>query len=471
MSVFCSMPRVTEPGTKLERRDGAWPRLVTSEHAQQIEAYTCRICAGLPTSTSVKLARASRTCDRVGSAAFEASGVSHGRDVPALRERSAGAITPALVLRWLQRFFAVPTDAHAIRTLVGVRALAASLVFLVHYQAAFGYLLGDRTALYGVGQYAADLGFHGVTVFFVLSGFLIYGSLLARPVRVGRYLHRRARRIYPTFLVVLGLYLVLSLLVPDRSKLPTHDGTTGYIVANALLLPGVFPVRPIMTVSWSLSFEVFFYVLILAIVAGLQLRSWRPAPRVLLWVALIVAWVAGDANAQGVVRSFILFVPGLLLAEAARSDAVRATVARIPIWVTGSMFALALAAQPLIAVHALTPRVQIPFVGPGIVSFVLLATAIPLFLLRLIVAPETATVLAREPVRRLGVVSYSFYLIHGLAINAIAALCAVPPLADLIRSLGAGAYLLLLPAAFTFATVTAFALFRTVEEPLSFGAS
>ncbi|HEY0779691.1 MAG TPA: acyltransferase [Gemmatirosa sp.] len=380
---------------------------------------------------------------------------------------SAGLVTPAPVLRWLRQFFAVPTDAHAIRTLVGVRALAASLVFLVHYQAAFGYLLRDRTALYRLGQYAAELGFHGVTVFFVLSGFLIYGSLLARPVRVGRYLHRRARRIYPTFLVVLGVYLVLSLLVPDRSKLPAHDGTIRYIVANALLLPGVFPVRPIMTVSWSLSFEVCFYVLVLAVVAGLRLRDWRPAPRVLLWTALTAAWVVSGANAQGLVRSFILFVPGILLVEATRSDGVRAAVARVPLWLTGVTFALALVAQPLIAAHVLTPPVHIPFVGPGVVSFFLLATAIPLFLLRLIVAPEMATVLSREPVRRLGVVSYSFYLTHGLTINALAAVCAVRPIARFTDPLGAGAYVLLFPGVFAAATLVAFAVFRVVEEPLS----
>ena len=392
-------------------------------------------------------------------------------DIPqesAVAQESVGRPWILIAGEWARRLFAVPTDAHAIVALDGVRALAASLVFLVHYQAAFGYLLGARPLVYHIGEYVANVGVNGVNVFFVLSGFLIYGSLLGRPVTPSRYLKRRARRIYPTFLVVLGIYLLLSALFPERSKLPAGPGALLFIGANALLLPGVFPIRPIVTVSWSLSYELCFYGLILAVVVGLRLRSWPVANRVWFWLMLVMVWVIGGTTAQSYVSSFILFVPGILLAEAFRSEAVRAWAVRIPIALLGSIFTLALVAQPALVTVVHGPWLgRVPLITGSVIGVLLLATATPLFVLRLMLAPPATTRFAREPVRRLGVVSYSFYLCHGLVINGIAELCARPLIDRRIHPLGTFAYIAFLPGVFCAATLGAFVLFRTVEQPLS----
>lgn len=397
---------------------------------------------------------------RIGSAEVLHGYSAAGRRTRPLHETAAAD--------WLRHMFAVPTDAHAIAALDGVRALAASLVFLVHYQAAFGYLLGAHPPLYRAGEYMAALGYHGVNIFFVLSGFLIYGSLVARPVTPSRYLRRRIRRIYPTFLVVLGIYLVLSVLVPDRSKLPSGGNALLYVAANALLLPGVFPIRPVVTVSWSLSFEVCFYILILAVVAGLGMRRWTPRARLVLWAGSVIAWAVGGARTQAFVGSFILFVPGIMLAEAARSDSLRLKVSRVPVWLAVLFFAVVVAAQPVLVKDLPTGgQAQFAFLGPGVIALLLLATATSLLLFRLLVAPRATTIFAREPVRRLGVVSYSFYLSHGLAINAVGALCARPSVDHVLHPLGVAAYVLLFPVVFGAAVLTSFVLFRAVEQPLS----
>jgi peptidoglycan/LPS O-acetylase OafA/YrhL len=44
-----------------------------------------------------------------------------------------------------------------------------------------------------------------------------------------------------------------------------------YIIANTVLLPGVFPIQPIITVSWSLSFEVLFYL----VAPALSVLAWK----------------------------------------------------------------------------------------------------------------------------------------------------------------------------------------------------
>ncbi len=84
--------------------------------------------------------------------------------------------------------------APAIPTLDGLRGIAVTLVLLLH----FGYLNG---------------GWIGVQLFFVLSGFLITGVLVAdRPAPLGAYLRRfywrRTLRIFPLYygyLALLGL--------------------------------------------------------------------------------------------------------------------------------------------------------------------------------------------------------------------------------------------------------------------------
>ena len=71
----------------------------------------------------------------------------------------------------------------------------------------------------------AEAGFIGVDVFFVLSGFLITGLLVDESQRTGRirlgaFYGRRARRILPAAVVVLGSTLLAAQLVLSPLDLP-----------------------------------------------------------------------------------------------------------------------------------------------------------------------------------------------------------------------------------------------------------
>ena len=103
----------------------------------------------------------------------------------------------------------------------GLRGLAALMVFLVHYAALVAPWLPveSLTAAGASGMHAA--GHLGVYLFFVISGYLIYGSLIRKEAPFLPYMARRIRRIYPIFLVVFALYLVLSAAFPEQSKIPS----------------------------------------------------------------------------------------------------------------------------------------------------------------------------------------------------------------------------------------------------------
>src|SRR5213592_349665 len=85
-----------------------------------------------------------------------------------------------------------------------LRALAI-IVVVIYHAALFGFKLPGRVDRFG---------WVGVDLFFVLSGYLIGGQLLApvargQPISFGRFFARRALRILPAYLVVLTIYFLL----------------------------------------------------------------------------------------------------------------------------------------------------------------------------------------------------------------------------------------------------------------------
>ena len=113
----------------------------------------------------------------------------------------------------------------------GLRAIAALLVVVVHVGAASGFTF--RSSL---GQYTSR-GEIGVSVFFLISGFLLYrpfaaAALAGRPgPNVRSYLVRRALRIVPLYWVA----LVVTYLFTGWESV---HGVSGFL-ENALLPAGV----------------------------------------------------------------------------------------------------------------------------------------------------------------------------------------------------------------------------------------
>src|SRR5205814_108217 len=85
-----------------------------------------------------------------------------------------------------------------------LRALAI-IVVVIYHAALFGFKLPGRVDRFG---------WIGVDLFFVLSGYLIGGQLLAplardKPINLGRFFARRVLRIMPAYFVILAIYFLL----------------------------------------------------------------------------------------------------------------------------------------------------------------------------------------------------------------------------------------------------------------------
>jgi peptidoglycan/LPS O-acetylase OafA/YrhL len=116
-------------------------------------------------------------------------------------------------------------------------------------------------------------GWIGVDLFFVLSGYLIGGQLLAplasgRNINLGRFFARRALRILPAYLVVLAIYILL----PSWWEYPEMTPAWKFLVSlqNIGLHGGTA-----FSHAWSLAVEDQFYLLLPLVL--LFVHRWPPA--------------------------------------------------------------------------------------------------------------------------------------------------------------------------------------------------
>lgn len=176
-----------------------------------------------------------------------------------------------------------------------IRLFAAILVLVSHC-----YPLTGRTTE-PFASYLGDFdtgGGWGVSIFFVISGFLVTRSVLERSV--GVYLRSRILRIVPA-LTFVSLFEIL-VLGPLFTKLPignyfSNPGTYSYL-RNATVywldfsLPGVFASNPVSGVAngslWTLPIESAFYVLL----PVLSVFGLLKPERILLLLAVVAFWLA-----------------------------------------------------------------------------------------------------------------------------------------------------------------------------------
>ncbi|MEZ5383038.1 MAG: acyltransferase [Microthrixaceae bacterium] len=138
------------------------------------------------------------------------------------------------------------------RPLEGLRAVAALLVLFTHLASSAS---GNR---YGYARYTGRFDV-GVTIFFVISGYLLYlpfaralTGLRSQP-NLRRYLRRRVLRIFPAYWVV----MLVSAFIYERAMPMDASELARYLTLTHIYTPSTFdnPVPP----AWSLSTEVAFY--------------------------------------------------------------------------------------------------------------------------------------------------------------------------------------------------------------------
>ena len=174
--------------------------------------------------------------------------------------------------------------------LTGLRALAAYAVFWFHC---------NPLKPGGIPWKIVNEGYIGVTVFFVLSGFLIclrYANRIEISREwVGKYIRNRFARIYPMYFLITGLtFLILSI---DHAYDVGHQwqGQTGVekglvLFLNASLLKAFFQhfIYTGISQGWTLTVEECFYLTALFMLLGISKSTKRYALLALYGLGLLI---------------------------------------------------------------------------------------------------------------------------------------------------------------------------------------
>jgi peptidoglycan/LPS O-acetylase OafA/YrhL len=183
-----------------------------------------------------------------------------------------------------------------IRALTGVRGVAAAVIVLYHF--------GD-VQLYGGGNiayYRIPHGYLPVDLFFMLSGYVIgltykdaFGSGSLR--NFATFMLKRVARLYPAYLAI-GLLYVAKIAAGLSGQDTLSMFSASDIVGNLLMMTGWgLHIHPLMGVSWAASAEMGSYLL----VPLLMLVTIRRSPLIcgLTVVAALAAIYAVSISGRG----------------------------------------------------------------------------------------------------------------------------------------------------------------------------
>jgi peptidoglycan/LPS O-acetylase OafA/YrhL len=316
-----------------------------------------------------------------------------------------------------------------VSSLTGIRAVAALLVMLTHA----AYTTGKYNHGY-VGLVYSRMEI-GVPIFFVLSGFLLFGPWVkaaasgGEPPSVRRYARHRVRRIMPAYIVTV---LVAYALYHFRTAGP-NPGHTWMGLFRNLTLSQIYTDNYLysyphqgLTQMWSLAVEVAFYVVLplLAYVLLVVLcrRRWRPVLLLtgLSGLALITpAWLIlvhttdflPDGARLWLPTYLLWFIGGMMLAVLQPMGVRAYAMVCVP---------LALACYFIVS----TPIAGAPTTSPAELREALFKAAFYAVIATLMVAPLAlvdrgvyAKFLASRPMVFLGEISYEIFLIHLVAME------------------------------------------------------
>ncbi|HEY1265582.1 MAG TPA: acyltransferase [Terriglobales bacterium] len=290
----------------------------------------------------------------------------------------------------------------------------------------------------GPGWYRklSSIGYVGVGLFFVLSGFILVYTYAGRGTRPLEFWRARFARIYPAYLfsllVTTPTMLFITLMMTPEQTPPFFAWIKQHVLISWLLPPVLLqswvPHAAIAwnTPAWSLSVEAFFYAIFPVLLIWLMKSRNRG-----LWMGVAAAWGASLAitcayvflKPDGVAyvddQSFNLFwldtlkffpmsrLPEFILGACLGVLFLRQSVDRkwgTPLVLSGlAVFVL---------VVAFSPQIPYPILHDSALTLAFAATIYGLAL-----RPKWCGIFEVRPLVLLGDASYSLYLLHGTVIG------------------------------------------------------
>jgi peptidoglycan/LPS O-acetylase OafA/YrhL len=347
-----------------------------------------------------------------------------------------------------------------ILALTGLRFIAAFSVLGAH---GLGWTLINYETPAGAIYWLKQASAFGMTLFFVLSGFVIhynYATLITerRLAGVAAFLWARFARLYPLYLLMMVIYILISSRFVDLLKghserfASTIEALPYFLLSLQSWLYKVIDNNPLLSaigggspITWSISTEWFFYLVypfaVWLIVRGS--RPWSAIAMILLWSALSVevasylynqgpqinAWAAEqfgpvaaepDRQNDAFLRWLLYFSPYLRMAEFVLGSLIAQLYLvlrgrEVKTWENKAGFAVfVLAASSVVWITYLnySTDVGINFFRRMNMNFALAPSAALLIFCAARYQTPASRFLTLRPILALGDASYSIYLVH-----------------------------------------------------------
>jgi exopolysaccharide production protein ExoZ len=291
-----------------------------------------------------------------------------------------------------------------LNSLQACRALAAILIVVCH----------TNDGIFGLPKYFGakpfgtffDFAPAAIDFFFVLSGFIImyvHTADIGKPRAFAGYLWKRYSRVYLFYWVVLAAVLPVFFLAPQLGG--GYERDPDVIVRSILLLPHPQN-QMIVSVAWTLVFEMLFYLLFGVLVLDKRLG----VAIFIVWTAGILAYPSIEAFRWSFVcnNMHLRFVAGVCVCVIFQNYRIPA-----PRLVAASGVALFLTLGMVEVFHGLSSWIYIA--GYTLSSALIIAG--------LGESDRSGLTQAPKWLVSLGNATYSIYLVHFLALSVIAKLC------------------------------------------------
>ncbi|WP_121357021.1 acyltransferase family protein [Flavisolibacter nicotianae] len=334
----------------------------------------------------------------------------------------------------------------------GLRCVAISLVLISH----FFWQLGTKTAL----------GFYGVDLFFVISGFLITSILLKseEPFRkaYGKFIGRRTLRIFPIYYLTVFVLLLIGNTNAQEYKYNLLTYTYNYAMAYQKL-----PINELGHL-WSLCVEEQFYLFWPFLVLGLR-KKHTVLKCIIAFISVlcIIQVFTGAFNSIAPHNYFCLF-PRLMTLLAGAYGAIIYKEGKIPKQLLESKTVETLALVLLIGL--LSGERRIDYVAFPVVSLYLVLKIVH----KGFSFSSIGKFLQNRRVVYIGTISYGIYLYHILVRHYFGGKFFIPQIWEKIdrKSLGIfkylfyNDYLVLLPLYSALTLLVAHISFQYIEKPI-----
>jgi len=344
----------------------------------------------------------------------------------------------AMILRdspWFRARLAEQSG-HRYATLDGLRGFLALGVLFDHVAMTRGWYADGRWDA-SFAPFDVVAGQAGVSLFFMITGFLFWSRALQGPIDAQALYRSRLRRIVPMYLVSVALALAVIAAVSgfrlDSGPLQLAREVRPWLSFGFFdtgPVNGVQEAHLVDPVYWTLAFEWSFYL-------ALPLLAMFARGRAFALLAALVLFFGVRAPIT------LNFLAGALVAAAVENR-----------WLTGRLASPWLAPVPLAALAAVLAMDT---------AYAPRAVALLAVFFAFVADGNTlAGLLRTRAARMLGLVSYSFYLVHGIVVfAAYRVLDATLPVAGL----GAVQHWAVGTVAALFAVALSALTYRHVEHP------